>query len=306
MLLKGAFKDSSVFIQLLMFLIVVFIGYITALAASFTSFFFLSVKSGISPVAFLEILQNIQNYPDLMRNIEFFSIICTFIFPAILCAWMFSGSYKSYLQIDTSISASLIPLTILSVVVAVPFMNFTYIVNQQMVFPEWLSGVERWMKEMEAGNNQILEKMLYVHNSWDLVLNILIVCVLTGIGEEFIFRGVLQNLFGKVIKNPHVVIWVVAILFSTIHFQFYGFIPRLLLGAYFGYLVYYTKNLWIPALAHFTNNCISVVLAYLYQDSPGGTDEIDAIGYGSTWWLAVASLALFLLFFQQIKLRKAV
>ncbi|MDR0863748.1 MAG: CPBP family intramembrane metalloprotease [Candidatus Symbiothrix sp.] len=301
MLLKGAFKDSSVFIQLLMFSIVVFIGF---LATTFMSAIFLLMKFGFSPEIYQDIQQNLLNYPDLIRNMQFFQVIFMFIFPAIVCAWLFSDNYKNYLKIDTSVPASVIPLTILSVVVAVPFLNFTYIVNQQMVFPEWLSGVEQWMKEMEEANGKILEKMLYVHSAWDLVFNILIVCVLTGIGEEFIFRGVLQNSFGKVLKNPHAVIWTVAIVFSAIHFQFYGFIPRLLLGAYFGYLVYYTKNLWIPALAHFTNNCVSVILAYLYQDTPGGTDEIDALGYGSTWWLAVASLAVFLIFFQKIKKTK--
>jgi membrane protease YdiL (CAAX protease family) len=294
---KGALKDSSVFVQLLILISMALLG---LLLASFVGSIFIAMKFGISPEIMEEIRQNMMNYPDLLRNMQFFQVLGLFIFPAIICAWLFSDNYKNYLQIDTPVHLPVVILTVLSVLVAIPFLNFTYILNQQLVLPDWLKGLESWMMESEKAQGEILEKVLYAEHIGILLFNIVVICILTGIGEEFIFRGVLQNLFGKVMKNPHAIIWVVAIIFSFVHFQFYGFIPRMLLGAYLGYLLFYTKNMWMPVLAHFMNNCFSVVTYYIFQDSPEKMQQIDTIGTGSTWWLSVASFSLFVFLFWRI------
>jgi membrane protease YdiL (CAAX protease family) len=296
--MRGAFKDSSVFIQLLIFAVITVAGFV---AFTFLYSFLVIMKFGASPEVMQEVMQNLSNYPELIRNVQFLQTLVLFIFPAILCAWLFSDNYRDYLQVDTPVCFSVMGLTILSTLVAIPFLNLTYSVNQLLVFPEPLKGLEEWIRNAEDAANAMLEKMLYVRTGWDLALNILIVCVLTGIGEEFIFRGVLQNIFGKIIRNPHIVIWTVAIVFSTIHFQFYGFVPRMLLGAYFGYLLHYTKNIWVPVLGHFTYNCSSVLIYFRYQDMPEKLKEVDTIGWGSTWWLAVVSFILFLFLFRKIQ-----
>ncbi|MEL7006274.1 MAG: CPBP family intramembrane glutamic endopeptidase, partial [Bacteroidota bacterium] len=92
---------------------------------------------------------------------------------------------------------------------------------------------------------------------------IIVIAVIPAIGEEIVFRGMLQNELHTASKNAHVAIWVSAIIFSAIHMQFFGFFPRLLLGALFGYLYYWSGNLIIPILAHFINNGFSLVLVYL-------------------------------------------
>jgi membrane protease YdiL (CAAX protease family) len=300
MFLKGAFKDSSVFVQLLMFIVVVAAGFT---AANILGSVLVLMKFGVSLKVLQDVMQNLVNYPGLMRELQFLQVLGMFIFPAIICAWLFSDNYKDYLQVDAPICFPVMGLTVLSVLVAIPFLNLTYWMNQQMVFPEYLKSLEEWMRYTEENANKALEKMLYVKSIWDFVLNILIICVLTGIGEEFIFRGILQNIFGKIVRNHHAVIWIVAIIFSTIHFQFYGFVPRMLLGAYLGYLLYYTKNIWVPVLAHFTNNCFSVVYYFIFQDNPERIEDANTIGYGSTLWLSVVSLALFIFIFRQIKVR---
>jgi membrane protease YdiL (CAAX protease family) len=99
-----------------------------------------------------------------------------------------------------------------------------------------------------------------------------VIAVLPGIGEELLFRGFLQNLLKRIFKNDHVAIWVAAVLFSAIHFQFYGFIPRMLLGALFGYIYVWSGNLLYPIIAHFVNNCVSLVALYVYQK---GLTDID-------------------------------
>ena len=296
--MKGAFKDSSVFVQLLIFISIALLG---LMAASFLSSIFIAMKFGISPEVIEEVGKNMINYPDLLRNMQFFQVLGLFIFPALICAYLFSDNYKSYLQIDTPVHLPIAALTVLSVLVAIPFLNFIYVLNQQMVFPEWLQGVEIRIMEMERAQAEILEKILYAEHIGILLFNIVVIAILTGVGEEFVFRGVLQNLCGRILKNPHCIIWIVAIIFSFMHFQFYGFIPRVLLGAYMGYLLYYTKNMWMPVLAHFANNCFSVIAYYIFQDFPEKMQQMELVGTGTTWWLSVASLGLFIFLFLQIK-----
>ncbi|MDR3219858.1 MAG: CPBP family intramembrane metalloprotease [Dysgonamonadaceae bacterium] len=298
MFLKAAFKDSPIVIQLLMLLAVVFFCF---MACAFLSSVLFVMKVGISPEAIREVQLNINNYPELLRIMSFFQVLGIFIFPSIICAWLFSDYYKNYLHIENPIYSPAVLWAIAGSLLFVPFINFTASINQQMVFPEALKGLEKWMMEMETNNNQLITLMLTTKSPLIILFNVLVICVLTGIGEEFMFRGVLQTIFGRFFKNPHVLVWFIAIIFSAIHFQFYGFVPRLLLGAYLGYLMYFTQTIWIPVLAHFTFNLSSLAVFYIFQDSPEKSQEFDALGTGSTWWLALASLALFAFCFQQVK-----
>jgi len=300
MLLKGIFKEAHPIIQLIFLLAITFAG---ALIFSFIGVAWIFFKSGFSIEMMTEITTNIADYPDYARELQFFSQLGTFIFPALLAAYLFSDNYKEYLQLDTPFNWPVILWTIVSMLVAIPFLNCVTYFNQQVVFPEALSGLEELLKRMEEENARFMESILYTDNTMAFIFNILIIAVFAGVGEEFMFRGVLQNIFGRIIRNKHILIWTIAVIFSAIHFQFYGFVTRALLGAYLGYLIYYTKNMWVPVLAHFTNNFVSVVLFRVYQDKPLEMEELDTIGYGSTWWLSVASVALFVFAFWQIKKR---
>jgi membrane protease YdiL (CAAX protease family) len=110
-----------------------------------------------------------------------------------------------------------------------------------------------------------------------LLLNLFVVAILPAIGEELIFRGAFQKLFSQLFKNKHIGIWLAAALFSAIHLQFYGFIPRMLLGAIFGYLLYWSGSLWVPIWAHFVNNAMGVTLSYLSQKGIV-SEDIENIG----------------------------
>ncbi len=180
----------------------------------------------------------------------------------------------------------------LSVIFLIPFLNAVVYWTQQIPLPESLKAIESMIVQWEEQAQQTLEMVLITDNYLTFLTNLLIIAVFTAIGEEFLFRGVLQRIFGKVFKNPHAVIWTVGIIFSIIHFQFYGFFARAFLGVYLGYLLYYSKSIWIPVLAHFTQNAIGVIGYYSIKD-PELMKEIDQIGVGSTSWAALLSLALF-------------
>ena len=296
--MKAVFKNAPVYMQVMMLLAVIFFG---VFFSSFLTSLLIVFKMGISPETLKEVLHNIFDYPDILRGMQFLQTLGIFLFPAIVCAWMFSDNYKEYLGIDQPFQTSLVLWTIFSIIAAIPFLNWTYALNQQMALPESLKVLETWMKESEAAATRITDLLLDTKNISTIVFNILAVCVIAAISEEFMFRGLLQNLFGRIFRNPHVLVWTIAILFSAFHLQFYGFITRMLLGAWLGYLMYYTKTIWLPVLAHFTNNFISVGTYYLFQDKPDEIEKIDALGTGSTWWLSFASIALFLFCFNRIK-----
>ena len=157
---------------------------------------------------------------------------------------------------------------ILVAILVVIFMFFDALIiewNQGIVFPESLRGIEKWMKKSEESAGELTKFLTDFKRPSQLIVAMIVVAVLAGISEELLFRGVLQNITLRAFGNPHVAIWFAAFVFSFIHFQFYGFFPRMLLGALFGYLYHWTKNIWVPIFAHFVNNGFTLLMAYLYS-----------------------------------------
>jgi membrane protease YdiL (CAAX protease family) len=134
--------------------------------------------------------------------------------------------------------------------------------NSQMVLPEFLSGVEQWMRDMET---QLMELTVFLTDFQsipELLTGILVIGVFAGVGEELFFRGLIQPKMQVYFRSPHWGIWVTAFIFSAIHAQFFGFLPRLFLGALFGYLYHYTGSLFYPILGHILNNALTLLLVY--------------------------------------------
>ena len=164
----------------------------------------------------------------------------------------------------------------------------------------WLIPEGGWIEQlaqpMEQQAEQMTYKMLEGSELSTLFLNLFLVALLPGICEEMVFRGVLQPLIAKSARNVHIGVWVSAFLFSAIHFQFYGFIPRLLLGVYFGYLVIHMGSLWPAILAHFLNNAAAVIGHY--TANTGITESVDQVESQTTEPLAlITSVVFFSLFF---------
>lgn len=137
--------------------------------------------------------------------------------------------------------------------------------NASVHLPGFLKGFEEWARSREEYAEELTRYLTYFDNPLQFVLAFVVIAVLPAFGEEYVFRGLLQNEFKRWTGNIHVAIWVSAILFSGIHMQFFGFIPRVLLGALFGYLYAWSGNLLLPVLAHFVNNGFSLVVMYLHQ-----------------------------------------
>lgn len=174
--------------------------------------------------------------------------------------------------------------------VSLPLTNLLTTWNEKMNFGEAFESLEALLKQLEETAGDLTEQMLQVDSIGGLLFNLLIIALIPAIGEELTFRGVLQQALTRKM-NVHVAVFLTAFIFSFIHFQFYGFLPRMFLGLLLGYLFYYSGSLWTSILMHFVNNGAAVVVAYL--DYKGLTNiDVDHFGATSNVWLIAASLVV--------------
>ncbi len=227
---------------------------------------------GIKPL--FEIASGKQTALDFLKLIQIFSSMGMFIFPPLFLARLESKNWIAYLKLNR-FSISLFIVTILIVFSSGALLEWTAEMNGNMKLPVFLKGVEDWMHNQEIQLSKLTKQLLVMNSVLALVVNLLMIAIIPAIGEELFFRGCLQRIFKRWIGNYHAAIWVTAIIFSAIHIQFYGFLPRMLLGALFGYLLVWSKSLWLPMLAHFLNNATAVITAYVYQKKGISLDKLD-------------------------------
>ena len=147
----------------------------------------------------------------------------------------------------------------------IPFMEWLINFNQHLKLPAALKGIDDWMREKEAQAATEMQVLLQMKTVGQLLFNVLMVGLATAIAEEFFFRGCLQSIFTQWLKNHHYSILLTAAIFSAIHLEFLGFLPRMALGMFFGYFVHYSRSIWTGVLGHFINNGGQVLMLYFYQ-----------------------------------------
>ena len=130
-----------------------------------------------------------------------------------------------------------------------------------------------------------------MNSAMDLFINLIMIGLIPAIGEELVFRGVVQKIFSQWSKNVHIGIWSAAFLFSAMHMQFYGFLPRMMLGGLLGYLYVWSGSLWLPIIGHFVNNAGAVLMSYFFQRGDLKLDP-DKIGAENDFGSLIASLVL--------------
>lgn len=212
--------------------------------------------------------------------------VLLFVFPAVGAAVLLSDNGGRLLCVDTLPSRWLIVAAFMTLVFSIPAMNMIVEWNESMSLPSALAPLEAWMRQAEDAAQQQVTILLGGTSYGDLIVNALIVAVLAGVSEELFFRGAMQRILSSGPLGPHTAIWVTAILFSVFHMQFYGFIPRMLLGAFFGYLLYWSRSVWLPAMIHSLNNW-SVVYASWHSRRSVGEDVLDINRWGADSWVTV-------------------
>lgn len=168
--------------------------------------------------------------------------------------------------------------------------------NMTFEFPESLKSFGNWAREQENKLAEMTKFMTKFESFGTFLLGLFVIAVLAGIGEEFVFRGLIQNELWRSSGNIHAAIWVSAILFSAFHLQFFGFLPRVLLGALFGYLYYWSGNLWVPIIGHFFNNGFLLTMVYMQQTGVSSIDMEDETS-APLYAVAVCAVAVFALLY---------
>lgn len=228
-----------------------------------------------------------------LRISQICSQLLTFIFPPIIYVLLAKEKPMKSLGFNRfplwSLSGILMMYAIL------PINNVFAEWNAALKLPESMSEIEEVLKSLQEQATAITEKMLNIDNVSGLIINLIMIAGLAAFGEELLFRSLLQPFLIKICKNVHIGIIITSAVFSFIHFEFYGFIPRLVLGLLLGYMFYYSKSIWIPMIMHFVNNGTAVVLYYL---NCRGITNIDVETFGKTELLPltlsiVAMVALF-------------
>ena len=231
-----------------------------------------------------------------LKWLQFMQTIATFLLPSILGAWIWSEDHKpfTWLRLTQITHWSHYLLAVGIMLCAVPGINLLADLNSRIVLPESLGFIEQILKQQEEAAAALTERFLQADSIGGLLINIGLIAFLPALVEEVSFRGTLQQILaqGKLKGQIHIAIWATAFIFSAIHMQFYGFVPRMLMGAMFGYIFVWTGTLWVPILMHFTNNGLAVMAYYLIGENEESKNIADTFGAGDTWWVGVISLLI--------------
>lgn len=261
-MLTGLFSDKPIYRK---FLIVVSLVLFSTIIFSMIGGLLVSFIYGINVIDDASSLSNL-NDPLVISAMKLLQLVTTglgmFIIPSIVATILLSKEPKVFISLNNKINTKVLLLSIAMIFVSVPLINLLVVINSQIQLPEFLSVIEQWMQSSEDHAAKLTESFLIMNSTSDLYYNLLIIALIPAIGEELLFRGVLQRLFKDFTKNIHWSIFITAALFSAIHMQFYGFLPRMFLGVLFGYLLIWSGSIWIPIVAHFVNNAAAVLFSY--------------------------------------------
>jgi len=291
-MISGLYKGHTALSKLLIFIALLLIGFgLTTIIG----FLLIQPLFGFDVIHHPELFTDFSNPNNLgmMKFMQFLNSIGIFVFPPLVFAFLVSENWKSYLNLD------LIPPLIIGIAAALimvfsqPWVNLMVVLNESLSLPDFLNAIEEWMRGKEDAAAEITASFLKMENGLDLAINILIVGMIPALGEELLFRGLIQNQIIKRSGNIHLGIWISAFLFSAIHLQFYGFFPRMMLGGLFGYMLVWTGSLWVPILAHFVNNAGAVIIQY-FIGGEMAEEQLDTLGTTSDDWMYLLITGVFL------------
>lgn len=276
---KPFFAGKHWFVQLLWLVLFVFlasivfsgIGELIAYAVYGT----LDMYEAASPAAYIRIVQT-------------FGSIGIFLAPALLFAYCQDRKWLSYGSANRKPHYLLVNITLLLSIVILPLVAVTEQWNQSLQLPESMANVQQWMRAMEDRAEEMMTLLTFEHSNTTLILNLIVMAAIPALCEEFLFRGTIQSFLQKQTGKPHLAIWITAVIFSAIHLEFFGFFPRLLLGAYLGYLLYWSRSLWLPILAHFLHNALSLIITFSLQGRGVIVEDVEFTEVSGAKILAVS------------------
>jgi len=222
-------------------------------------FFGIPVLETLSGIAIPET----RNEINLLKFMQLINQFGTFLIPPFLFAFLVSTDIREYLGLQKKPNLLPVLSAIILIYLLLPVINELVRINQNMSLPSCLSAVEEWMRVSEMRAEKMTKAFMRTTSIKGLLINLLIIGVLAAVGEELLFRAVLIRVFRSWFKSSNWAVIISAFIFSAFHLQFYGFLPRFLLGLVFGYLFVWSGSLFLPIIAHFINNASAVIISFL-------------------------------------------
>ncbi len=244
---------------------------------------------------------SMKSVPALMNNPQntniarFLNTLASFLvfgLPTLILGYIVNLKPFEFLGFQAKISSKQLLLVILIAFCGLFLSGALGEINQLIPLPaKWLAAA----KEAEARYKESMMAMITMKTVVDYVLALLVMAAAPAIFEEILFRGALQKIFVGWTKNAFVGILIASILFSAIHFSFFGFLPRVALGLILGYVFYFSKNIWYNILIHFLYN--GIIVTQLYLATKQGKQIDKAIDESTPIWMGLLAIIalLFLL-----------
>lgn len=216
---------------------------------------------GLMPLFGINVLEaaDLMSKGNFIKNVTYLRIIlCSnqvlmFLLPALIAAYLaYSKHWKFALGFERPPHLFWVFVCLVWWAFSLPLLQFMYWVNLQLPMAEWL-------KDMDNNQNELIEFILQYKNGFEFLLAVFLVSVLPAICEELFFRGFLQRQLVRFLGSETAAVIAGAFIFSAIHLQFQGFLPRMFMGAMMGFALVWTRSLWTPIIMHAAHNLVSIV-----------------------------------------------
>ncbi|MCF8225244.1 MAG: CPBP family intramembrane metalloprotease [Bacteroidales bacterium] len=210
-----------------------------------------------------------------MKWLQIVGALGTFIFSSFFLSFLYTGSWTGFFVFGKKVDMRAVIILAGIMLTALPFVNWLTEMNMKLELP--FERLDNYLRQLEEQTESLMMTLLRADHIWTLLLNLFMIAIIPAVGEELVFRGIIQKHFQAWFKNGHAAVIVTAVIFSLAHFQVYSFLPRFFLGILLGYMLYYGRSIWYPMIAHLVNNGLGVV--FYYYHFKGAADEtLDEIG----------------------------
>ncbi|MDE6391642.1 MAG: CPBP family intramembrane metalloprotease [Muribaculaceae bacterium] len=258
------------------------------------SFFVMLITAGLLRSVCVHVFADSR---DLFLAGSVLQSLLAFVCPAFITALLYSDSAARYVGCDARTSFRQYAGVVILMAIMTPAVDAVVEWNSSVSLPASMNGLADKFREWEETATQTTTMVLGDSSVWGLISGVIVVGCITGFAEEMFFRAGLQKALTSSGVRRDVAVCIAAFIFSAVHFQFYGFVPRFILGAFFGYLYWYTGSIWVASFAHALNNSVVVVAAWLVNRGyiPAGEGNSDQIIEWSPY-LCLASAVITVIF----------
>ena len=246
-----------------------------------------------TPIADMEKAMNDPANSSMLKLVQFISTLLSFFLPAVAFAFVCFRKGWQVLGFRKPVVLQTALVAILIIFAAGPLIDALTQVNKAIPIS---ASLKSFFDRMEAQYEEQVKVLGAVNSLPQYLLSLIIIALLPAVFEETLFRGALQGILQRWFKNAWVAIIVTGLLFSIIHFSWYGFLPRWALGILLGMVYYATGNIWYSIIVHFVNNAL--VVTYMYYKTMRGEPIPSSTDAMFPLWVGVLALVAVVLLFR--------